>query len=383
MFAAVGLGVIGAMHIGKVPPAMPAIREDLGLGLVGGGFVVSLFNLLGMVLGLLIGSMTDRLGTQRATMLGLLFLVAGGVLGALASDLSLLLISRALEGVGYIAVVVTMPGIVAGAAGEQSRSFAMGLWSAFMPLGFALGVLGTSVIIPVGGWPIAWLGLAGMTSLGFYVVIRVLPKDAKTPLENSMAQLRMIVARPRLWGLSGAFAAYAFQWVTFMVWLPTYLIEELAFTLGAASLATVGVVVINVPGNLLGGVLLNRGVGPAWIVAGSAISMSLAAAALFLGCVGSPWLVLLCCFAFSFSGGVVPAVLFTGVTYNVDRPGLAGKANGMLMQGSAIGQFIGPPLVGAAVAAAGGQWSGAVAPLGIAAVITTLLCTVAANRPRN
>ena len=47
-----------------------------------------------------------------------------------------------------------------------------------------------------------------------------------------------------------------------------------------------------------------------------------------------------------------------------------GAATGMLMQGSNLGQFVGPSLVAAAVAAAGGAWTGALAPLIGGAVLT-------------
>jgi hypothetical protein len=47
-----------------------------------------------------------------------------------------------------------------------------------------------------------------------------------------------------------------------------------------------------------------------------------------------------------------------------------GAATGMLMQGSNLGQFVGPPFVAAAVAAAGGSWTGALAPLIGGAVLT-------------
>jgi MFS transporter, DHA1 family, inner membrane transport protein len=47
-----------------------------------------------------------------------------------------------------------------------------------------------------------------------------------------------------------------------------------------------------------------------------------------------------------------------------------GAATGMLMQGSNLGQFVGPSLVAAAVAAAGGSWTGALVPLIGGAVLT-------------
>ena len=41
-------GVVAALHIGKLPPAIPVLRESLGLTLVQAGFLLSLVQLAGM-----------------------------------------------------------------------------------------------------------------------------------------------------------------------------------------------------------------------------------------------------------------------------------------------------------------------------------------------
>ena len=55
-------GVVAALHIGKLPPAIPVLREALGLTLVQAGFLLSLVQLAGMTLGVVFGLVADRLG---------------------------------------------------------------------------------------------------------------------------------------------------------------------------------------------------------------------------------------------------------------------------------------------------------------------------------
>ena len=55
-------GVAAAVHVGKLPPAIPVLREGLGLTLVEAGFLLSLVQFAGMTLGLLVGLAADRLG---------------------------------------------------------------------------------------------------------------------------------------------------------------------------------------------------------------------------------------------------------------------------------------------------------------------------------
>ena len=83
----VGLGVSCALHVGKLPVAIPLLQEELSLTLVQAGFLLSLVQLAGMSVGLLVGLMADRLGPRRVMTWGLCILAGGSLLGAGAGDL--------------------------------------------------------------------------------------------------------------------------------------------------------------------------------------------------------------------------------------------------------------------------------------------------------
>ena len=72
-------GVVAALQVGKLPPALPALQAELGLTLVQSGFLVSLVQMAGMLLGLSVGLAGDTLGHRRCMLAGLLTLSAGGV----------------------------------------------------------------------------------------------------------------------------------------------------------------------------------------------------------------------------------------------------------------------------------------------------------------
>lgn len=69
-------GMVAAMHVGKLPPALPVLREALGLSLIQAGFLLSLVQLAGMSLGLLIGLAADNLGMRRSILCGLALLAS-------------------------------------------------------------------------------------------------------------------------------------------------------------------------------------------------------------------------------------------------------------------------------------------------------------------
>ena len=71
------VGVVSALHVGKLPPAIPVLAEGLGLTLVQGGFLLSIIQLAGMAMGAVAGTLADRLGPRRIMLLGLTLLAGG------------------------------------------------------------------------------------------------------------------------------------------------------------------------------------------------------------------------------------------------------------------------------------------------------------------
>jgi nitrate/nitrite transporter NarK len=94
---------------------------------------------------------------------------------------------------------------------------------------------------------------------------------------------------------------------------------------------------------------------------------------------GAPdWLRFGSCLAFSYFSGVIPAVSFaTSQSYARSQSQVA-SLQGLMMQGSNLGQFVGPPAVAAAVSA-GGRWGDAVYVM-VAAAALTFVCGLAVAR---
>ncbi|MFF0904378.1 UNVERIFIED_CONTAM: hypothetical protein RF653_11945 [Kocuria sp. CPCC 205316] len=58
-------GVVGALHVWKLSPALPVLSAELGLSLVQGGFLLSTVQVAGMLLGVVVGLFGDRIGLRR------------------------------------------------------------------------------------------------------------------------------------------------------------------------------------------------------------------------------------------------------------------------------------------------------------------------------
>ncbi len=60
-----GAGILSAFQVGKVPPVLQNIRSDLSISLFRAGWVLSIFNFIGLMMGTCTGAIADALGHRR------------------------------------------------------------------------------------------------------------------------------------------------------------------------------------------------------------------------------------------------------------------------------------------------------------------------------
>jgi cyanate permease len=337
-------GVACGAFMGKVPPALPDMRAELGLTLVQSGFIATMISLLGALVGMLMGLLSDRFGHKRLGLLGLVTMAVGGFIGATAHSYLLLLFARFLEGTGFILFTVTAAALInAAVAGPRERNRAMGLWTAYMPTGAALAMLVAPLAHAQLGWRGFWVVLACLALASALLVWRTVPATRAANV-GSLRLAAESLAQPGAWALAVLFAFYVSQWTSVMIWLPTFVVDERGGSAATAALLGAVMVLANVPGNLAGGLLLARGVKRSTLVVGaSAIS-----AVCFLGLFGDQLpdsLRYLLVLIFSCCAGVIPACALSGVPVHARSAGHIATTNGMVMQAAQIGQSISPILL--------------------------------------
>ena len=146
-------GVSAALHVGKLPPAIAALQQALGVMLLQAGFLLSLVQLAGMTLGVAFGALADGLGARRSILLGLLLLAFLSAVGGLVHGVPMLMLLRALEGFGFLLVVLPAPGLMRRLVAPERVNSMMGLWGTYMPFGAALALLVGPVWIGAFGAP--------------------------------------------------------------------------------------------------------------------------------------------------------------------------------------------------------------------------------------
>ena len=376
--AALFAGVVAAGYVGKLPPALPALKTEFGLSLVEAGWVVSTFNTVALTAAVGFGVMADRIGAFRFALAGLALLVAGGLSGALAPSGAWLVVSRVVEGAGLLAVTVSGAALVFAATVPGDRKLTLGIWSTYMPFGMAVTMAAAPLVIDAAGWRGLWLAVAAATlACAAALASQRRRYPPAPPSGRTFSAIAAALRQRGAWWNSLVMTFYTAQWSGVMVWLPTFLVQTRGASLTAASLIAAAVVAINVPGNLTGAWLMQRQAPRGLVVCAAAVAMGAFAAGIFAE--GAPdWLRFGACLAFSYVSGVIPAVSFAASQSYARSQSQVASLQGLMMQGSNLGQFVGPPAI-AAVVSASGRWGDAVYVM-VAAAALTLVCGVAVAR---
>jgi len=88
------------------------------------------------------------------------------------------------------------------------------------------------------------------------------------------------------------------------------------------------------------------------------------------------------CLLFSGAGGLLPASVLGGAPVYAPKPELVATTNGFIMQGSQLGQTLGPPAL-ALIVSTTGSWQSAPWLLGLSAAAGMILSMVLATLERD
>jgi DHA1 family inner membrane transport protein len=376
---AVGAGIVGGLQVGKVPPVLPLIRDDLGLSLVTAGWVASTINVCGALLGLALGLVAGRLGPVRVLAGALVAMAVGSAVGATAGGAPAILASRLIEGIGFLAAGVAAPPVILAAVRGEDRSLAMGFWSIYLPAGAATAMLASPIVVEWVGWRGAWWGHAGL-ALGYAGLVwtALAParwSDAPRPTASrSWREVRSTLALPGPWLFGGCFAIYTAQYFAVTTWVPTYLTDVFGWGLAEAAFAGACVVAINVAGNLGAAWAMWRGV-PRWVLVATSYA-GIAVASWFIFAAGAPDAARLpAALALTMVGGMLPAACFAGGAAHARHAGEIATTAGIVVQGANVGSVVGAPALASAIVLLGGWEHGygmmwALGALGLLVTVT-------------
>ena len=191
------------------------------------GLAIGAYGLTQAILQLPFGVWSDRIGRKPVILMGLILFTLGSALAAVADDIWLLILGRALQGAG--AVASTLMALMTDLTREENRTKAMASIGASIGLSFTLAMVAGPILA-------SWLGLSGLfyltaiLSVGAMVLLYTL---VPTPVQQVRSrdarafahQLKDVVMDKQILRLSyGIFALHAVLVGTFVA-VPVALLE--------------------------------------------------------------------------------------------------------------------------------------------------------------
>lgn len=341
-----GLGA--AAQYGKVAVVfaqLPQIYPDVEAGL---GFALSLVGLVGMVFGVVAGVFVARLGYRRTMIWGLW---AGAVISlfqATVPAFELFLVSRVIEGMSHLVIVVAAPTLIALLSTARTRGATLTLWGTFFGVAFTILVW---VGVPFAmrfGVPALFLAHGVYMAVFAVILMRVLPHTEATEV-SAPVSIGWVVRRhgdiyrsPFVSAPALAWIFYTLSYVSLLTLLPPYIDASLrVLIVGAMPL-------VSIAASLTLGVWLLRRVSAIRVIELGFLGSVLSALALVV-VQGDPIL----CLCLATCLGLVQGAGFVAVPELNEALADRALANGGLAQTGNIGNTLGPPLLLAMIGVGG------------------------------
>lgn len=375
------LGILAAAQFAKMSVIAPILRTGYGLSLSQLGWLISLMEVGGAVFGLVSGLALARFGMRTFLLSGLAILSAASLLQAFASTSLPLFLARAVEGVGYVLVVIAAPTAIAASADDRLRPRALALWSTFVPVGIAVGGAITGLAVGI-------LGMSGVMLLWAVMIAAAMPVAMRLPLTD-IPPARIRFPALAAWISTFGFGLYTVFISAVTMLLPSFLIERCDATMGEAAIVAGVASLAVLPGAAAAMWLMRDGAlgrRRTLLFSAAALLPTVPLLLLLYSDTSSalPRIATVAVLAVAVSG-LVPPLVFARLPQlagasSPDDPRIA-TANGLVTQFGAGGALVGPPLGGAIVSIAGWTGLGFAASLLVVALLVAVIASENAGTP--
>jgi EmrB/QacA subfamily drug resistance transporter len=132
--------------------ALPTISRELDATTTQLQWVVSAYTLIFASLQITAGGLGDRFGRKRWFVAGLAFFTATSFLAAFSNSMEMLIVMRALQGLGAAFIMPLSLSLISAAFPPEERGRAVGIWSAISVSGVALGPIVGGAIVEYASW---------------------------------------------------------------------------------------------------------------------------------------------------------------------------------------------------------------------------------------
>lgn len=152
-----------SMHQFKVPTIMDEVAQNLSMSSESAPWLMSIFTVTGVLLSIPAGGVIQKIKSKHLFLAAAICMACGSVMGSFAQSGTVMLISRLLEGLGFLIVAVTGPVTVGRYCAPEQIGRAMGIWAVWVATGQIIAFNLTPALMGALGWRGIWRVYAVIT----------------------------------------------------------------------------------------------------------------------------------------------------------------------------------------------------------------------------
>lgn len=344
----------------KVPVIMTQITQQFGMTDSSASWLMSIFTFVGIILAIPTGALAKKFGPKILLIAASAILLVGSIIGIAATDGTMLIVSRGVEGVAFILVTICGPLAVQKYVAPEKNGSATGIWALWVCLGSVVGGVVTPTVSATLGFVGVWMVYAVFAAI-FAVLVAVVVKfndgAPDSPVQASSEQVEPKVSyaelfKPNTLLYFAGFLLFNMVLLAMLSFSPTWMqIQGIDPTL-SGFLSTLPMLLAVISSPLFGSLSDKLGrCKPLYIIA--LLSMGPCAFLLLTGTGMQLWIGAV---IMGLVGMGVPVICLTAYPKVLGKPELMSIGMGFLMLIQSLGQFLGTFVSPMLLGSSGDQW---------------------------
>ena len=173
---ATGQFLVG-LDLSVMSVALPTIQKEFGVGMAQMEWAMMAYMVAGAALAVPAGALGDRTGRRRLYLIGTAIFVVGSAISALSPDMGVLIVGRAIQGVGSGFMGTLALAMLTSAVAHDQIAKLIGLWTAVTSGASAFGPIIGGAMVQFVGW--RWMFGINVLLMAAVIplVLREVPRD--------------------------------------------------------------------------------------------------------------------------------------------------------------------------------------------------------------
>ncbi len=345
----------------KVPVAMNDIMVNMNMDASSASWLMSIFTFVGIILAVPTGVLAKKFGPKTMLLAAAVVVALGSLLGAFAGNGTILIVSRAIEGIAFIFVTICGPLAVQKYVAPEKIGSATGIWALWVCLGSVVGGVLTPSLYAATGFVGVWIIYAA-AAVVFAVAVAVLVKfpsaEAQAEVEAAAASAAEGVVsykelfKPNILLFFFAFLVFNMTLLAVLSYAPTFMQQQGVDSTLSGFISTLPMLLAVISSPLFGTLSDKMGrckplylaslvvMGPCTLILLTQTGPLMWVGAIVMGLVGLG----------------APVMCLTSYITVLGRPELMSIGMGVLMLVQSLGQFLGSWLVPILLGANMSEW---------------------------